>query len=85
MSDECETCDGTVIACPECDCSQIQRRTDALRGRSTDGEWYCEDCQIYFDEPTERAPRGYQPVHGLAAKLDAMDPANLVTAGGSDE
>jgi ribosomal protein L37AE/L43A len=76
---------GTVIACPECDRSQTQRRTTAPGGRSTDGEWYCEDCQIYFDEPTERAPRGYQPVHGLAAKLDAMDPGDLVTDGGDND
>jgi len=85
MNDKRETCDGTVIACPECDCSQIQRRPGASRGRRTDGEWYCEECRVYFDEPTERAPRAHQPVHGLAAKLDAMEPTNLVTDGGSDE
>lgn len=80
-----DTDSGTVIACPDCDSSRTQRRPGSSRGRSTDGEWYCEDCQIYFDEPTKREPRGYQPLDGLPAKLEKMNPGDVVVGGGNNE
>jgi ribosomal protein L37AE/L43A len=74
---------GTLTVCPDCDCSTIERRTDAPDGPTSDGTWYCVACGIYFEEPAERAPNGAQNVNrGYAKHLDRMDPGDLVTDGG---
>jgi len=74
---------GTLTVCPECDCTTIERRTNAPDGPTSDGTWYCVACGIHFDEPNKRAPKGKQHVNrGYAKHLDQMAPDDLVTDGG---
>jgi len=74
---------GTLTVCPECDCTTIERRTDAPDGPTADGTWYCVACGIYFEEPNERAPTGNQNITvGYAKHLDRIAPDDLVTDGG---
>lgn len=46
----------TVRVCPECDGTQIQRRTRNPFGAHDPGgrAWYCLDCRVQFDTPAER-------------------------------
>jgi ribosomal protein L37AE/L43A len=80
---EITTDGGTLTVCPECDCTTIERRTNAPDGPTSDGTWYCVACGIRFEEPNERAPNGAQNVNrGYAKHLDRMAPGDLVTDGG---
>jgi ribosomal protein L37AE/L43A len=74
---------GTLTVCPDCDCTTIERRTDAPDGPTSDGTWYCVACGIHFEEPATRAPKGKQNLNrGYAKRLDRMAPGDLLTNGG---
>lgn len=73
--------------CPECGSPNVRRKnTDSIQKHPHrhPGDYYCEGCRVSFedpiivDEPAERQ----SPTHGLAAKLEQMDPDDL--GGGRD-
>jgi DNA-binding PadR family transcriptional regulator len=81
-----------ITACPDCDASQIKRRTGTdFGGREpeTPGQYRCEACGARFDDPVTRAARSGQGLGGLAQRLADADPDDvsaddeqLVTDGG---
>ena len=65
-----------VLACPECDSSDIKGRKWRSRPDGSPSEaWYCTTCGDHFDEPVIREAQapGRNP-SGLAKKLWDMDP-----------
>jgi len=45
----------TIVACPECDASDVYRRTFSVSSDATDEHTYrCQQCCFRFDEPTQR-------------------------------
>ena len=59
----------TVIACPECDSTQLDRITTHPRIN-----WTCRECLARFRSPVKRPPKiGGDHSSGLARKLIDMD------------
>ena len=51
-----------ILACPECDSSDVYRRTFSVSSDATDGARYrCQGCCAHFDEPTRRARKTSRP------------------------
>jgi len=51
-----------ILACPECDSSDVYRRTFSVSSHPTDGARYrCQSCCARFDEPTRRARKTSGP------------------------
>ena len=50
-----------ITACPGCDKTQIQRRTDRVGGQQRKGDpghdWRCVECGATFDEPVRRSTK----------------------------
>ena len=52
----------TIAACPECDSSDVYRRTFSVSSDATDGARYrCQSCCVRFDEPTRRVRKTSGP------------------------
>ena len=79
MSDDIPVCPD-----PDCDSSNIRRRTNNPAGGLVVGDWYCRACEHRFDEPNYRESESNRPVNrGLAAQLDGeLEVGDLVTDGG---
>lgn len=69
----------TVLACPECDATNIHTTGDDMRTPTRAAhDWLCQHCTATFDEPTERPKRADPgPRRGLAGDLEAADPAEV--------
>mgnify|MGYP002761681963 FL=1 len=51
-----------ILACPECDSSDVYRRTFSVSSHPTDDARYrCQSCCARFDEPTRRARKTSGP------------------------
>jgi ribosomal protein L37AE/L43A len=77
--------EGSVLACPECDDSDIRRTgSDTARGTNHNGVWHCEACGERFTSPLRRPPRDSTGSHrnGLARTLETTDADDLIPDGG---
>ena len=51
-----------ILACPECDSSDVYRRTFSMSSHPTDDARYrCQSCRARFDEGTRRAREACGP------------------------
>lgn len=75
------TSDGEIMACPECDYSDIQVRTPRNSwGESKGSGYFCPECEARFDDPIWREPHqknSRQSTVGVARKLERMDADDL--------
>lgn len=68
----------TVLACPECDGTGLERRSGGPLGLEPIAPYYCKRCSTAVEEPVERErykdPGG---LSGLAGKLEDADPDDV--------
>ena len=68
--------DETTLACPECDSTNIYRRSQGKASRDADGDetYRCWDCPARFDEPVRRPLKSPGALRGAAGELADAEP-----------
>lgn len=59
--------------CPECDTAKMWNASQGPTGPDVEHEYRCENGHT-FRSPVQRERKNGGNTHGLAAKLEAMDP-----------